>query len=190
MQTSRHPSPSVRRAEACGMRNAAACLAGVPNVRRMSSPIDAFDVEQNSMATRSGHLERRPRSEARDWNSSQGSVLSLCVRTSAHQPEDSPTWAGVVRRERRYPCDPIGRPTPKEEAAPRRQPRDPGPSRTNIAHPLRLLPCLGTLGCPPQRAVPQRPPQKAFVGCEGILNSQTRRPVAHGASAIRGARIA
>jgi hypothetical protein len=68
------------------MRNTAARLAGVPNVRRTSSPIDAFNVEQNPMATRSGHLERRPRSEAGDWNGSQGSVLSLCVGTSAHQP--------------------------------------------------------------------------------------------------------
>lgn len=49
--------------------NAPARLAGVPNVRRTSSPIDAFNVEQYLMATRSSHLERRPRSEAGDWNS-------------------------------------------------------------------------------------------------------------------------
>lgn len=89
------------------MRNAATRLTGVPNVSRTSSLIDAFNVEQDPMATRSSHLERRPRSEAGDWSSSQHSVLSLCVSTSAHQSEDSPAWAGVVRRERRYPCDPL-----------------------------------------------------------------------------------
>ena len=89
------------------MRNAAARLAGVPNVRRTSSSIDALNVEQDLMAARSSRLECRPRSEASDRNSGQRSVLSLCVYASAHQPEDPPTWAGVVRRERRYPCDPL-----------------------------------------------------------------------------------
>jgi len=66
------------------MGNAAALLAGVPNVRRTSSPIDAFNVEQDLMAARSARLERRTRSEAGDWNSGQRSVLLLRVDASAH----------------------------------------------------------------------------------------------------------
>jgi hypothetical protein len=53
-------------------------------VRRTSSPIDAFNVEQDLMAARSARLERRTRSEAGDWNSGQRSVLLLRVDASAH----------------------------------------------------------------------------------------------------------